>query len=234
MKRNSSNYAVFVILLAAGVILGSLAISRGVTVFSVAEIRHEQHRFVIDPGHGGIDGGATSCTGKPESGYNLEIAVKLRDLLHLMGYPTRMTRTTDTSIHTKGDTIAAQKMSDLKERVKIVNDTDKQILVSIHQNLFTDQRYSGAQVFHANDDYSKKLARLLQRSFVDTVNPGSRRQEKKAEGIYLMEHITQPGILVECGFLSNPQEEARLSDPEYQKKLCCVMASALALFLRTE
>ena len=234
MKRNSSNYAVVVILLAAGVILGSLAISRGVSVFSAAQIRQAQHRIVIDPGHGGIDGGATSCTGKPESGYNLEIAVKLRDLLHLMGYPTRMTRTTDTSIHTKGDTIAAQKMSDLKERVRIVNDSERQILVSIHQNFFSDQRYSGAQVFHANDEQSKKLARLLQCSFVDTVNPGSRRQEKKAEGIYLMEHITQPGILVECGFLSNPQEEARLSDPEYQKKLCCVIASALALFLRTE
>lgn len=191
-------------------------------------------RIVIDPGHGGLDGGATSCTGRLESSYNLEISLRLRDLFHLLGYPTRMIRTTDTSVYTKGDTIASRKMSDLKERVRIVNEQENQILISIHQNQFQDARYSGAQVFYAGDEESHQLAKLLQERFLQTLNPGSHRQEKKAQGIYLMEHIQNPGILVECGFLSNPGEEARLASREYQKKLCCVIAAVAAEFLEKE
>jgi N-acetylmuramoyl-L-alanine amidase len=234
MKRNYANYSVIVILLCAAIIGTCTALSRTVSVFSAAQLRREQKRIVIDAGHGGMDGGATSCTGKPESEYNLEISLKLRDILHLLGYPTRMVRTSDTDVHTHGDTIAARKMSDLKERVRMVNEQENQLLVSIHQNLFTDPRYSGAQVFHAKDAESQHLAKLLQHKLVETLNPGSRRQEKEAEGIYLMTHIQRPGILVECGFLSNPQEEAKLSSPEYQKKICCVIAAALVQFLETE
>lgn len=234
MKRKGTNFSVIVIALVAAVILGCIAASRVVTVFSAVQLRHEQTRIVIDPGHGGIDGGATSCTGKLESGYNLEIGLRLRDLLHLLGYGTVMTRTSDMSIHTAGDTIAAQKMSDLKQRVRIVNEGDNHILVSIHQNQFTDSRYFGAQVFYANEEDSKQLAQKMQANLVSVLNPGSTRKEKRAEGIYLMEHIRHPGILVECGFLSNPEEEARLSDPEYQKKMCSVIAVTLAQFLESE
>lgn len=192
----------------------------------MAQWKAEEDRnvIVIDAGHGGVDGGATSCTGKLESAYNLEISLRLRDLFHLLGYPTRMIRTTDTSIYTKGDTIASQKMSDLKERVRIVNESENNILISIHQNNFTDSRYSGAQVFYPNTEGSRELAERMQSALVQALNPGSNRKVKKAEGIYLMEHIERPGILVECGFLSNPEEEAKLNSPEYQKKLCCVIA----------
>lgn len=234
MKRKGTNFSVIVIALAAAVILGCMEASRVVTVFSAVQLRQAQTRIVIDPGHGGIDGGATSCTGKLESGYNLEIGLRLRDLLHLLGYGTIMTRSTDMSIHTAGDTIAAQKMSDLKQRVRIVNEEENRILVSIHQNQFTDSRYYGAQVFYSHDEISKLLAGQMQNNLVSTLNPGSSRKEKKAEGIYLMEHIRNPGILVECGFLSNPQEEAKLSDPEYQKKLCSVITVTLAQFLDKE
>ena len=103
--------------------------------------------IVIDAGHGGIDGGATSCTGVLESQLNLEITLRLDDLLHFLGHDTKMVRTTDTSIYTEGTTIAAQKVSDLKERVKLVNETENALLVSIHQNTFQDDRYHGAQVF---------------------------------------------------------------------------------------
>ena len=190
--------------------------------------------MVIDAGHGGVDGGATSCTGKLESAYNLEIALRLRDLFHLLGYPTRMIRTTDTSIYTKGDTIAAQKMSDLKERVRIVNESENNILVSIHQNNFSDSKYSGAQVFYPDTEGSRELAEALQQKLVQTLNPGSNRKAKKAEGIYLMEHIENQGILVECGFLSNPEEEAKLADAEYQNKLCCVIAAVTAEFAQMQ
>ena len=205
--------------------------SQTVSVLALQELRSKQHRIVIDPGHGGIDGGATSCTGKPESSYNLEITLRLRDLFHLLGYPTRMIRTTDTSIYTKGETIAAQKLSDLKERLKISNESEQQILISVHQNYFADSRYSGAQVFYGTTHGSKLLAEALQSAFVTSLNPGSKRMAKQAEGIYLMEHIQVPGILVECGFLSNPEEEAKLRTTYYQQKVCCLIATTVAEFL---
>ena len=217
------------------VILGVLAAaqlaSRAVTVMAELEPIKREHCIVIDAGHGGEDGGAISCTGKPESGYNLEIAQKLDDTLHLLGYDTRMIRTTDTAVYTKGETIAQKKASDLKERVRIVNETEGAILLSIHQNQFPDGRYSGAQVFFAPTQGSEALAKVLQANFTSSVNPGSRRECKKAVGIYLMEHITCTGILIECGFLSNPEEEYRLGTPEYQKKLCSVIAATVSHYL---
>ena len=97
------------------------------------------HCIVIDPGHGGIDGGATSCTGVLESNLNLEIALRLEDMMHFLGYETVMLRKEDISIYTEGNTIAAQKISDLKERVRIVNETEGAMLISIHQNHFSDR-----------------------------------------------------------------------------------------------
>ena len=184
--------------------------------------------FVIDAGHGGEDGGAISCSGVLESGINLQIALRLEDLLHLLGYDTVMIRRTDISVYTAGSSIAAKKMSDLKERVRIVNETDNAILVSIHQNTYSDNRYSGAQVFYNDIPGSKELASELQKNFLSSVNPGSNRQCKQSDGIYLMQHILQPGILIECGFLSHPEEEAKLRTGEYQKKLCAVIAVTLA------
>lgn len=189
------------------------------------------HIIVIDAGHGGEDGGAISISGYPESQYNLQIALKLDDLLHLLGYRTIMVRTTDTAIHTQGETIAARKVSDLRQRVKLVNETENSILVSIHQNTFTDSRYSGAQVFYSEKGEGKTLAEAMQASFCSALNPGSNRAAKKADGVYLMKHIDCTGVLVECGFLSNPEEEAVLRSPGYQQKICCVIASALSWFL---
>lgn len=187
--------------------------------------------IVIDAGHGGVDGGATSVSGIPESQYNLEIARKLEDLFHLLGFQTKMIRRTDISVHTSGETIAAKKISDLRQRVRLVNDAENPVLLSIHQNTFSDGKYWGAQVFYGSKGESRELAQLLQEEFCKTVNPGSQRQVKKAEGIYLMQHIKGTGVLVECGFLSNPQEDAALRSAEYQRKICCILASVTGLFL---
>lgn len=183
--------------------------------------------YVIDAGHGGIDGGATSCTGILESQLNLEIALRLDDMMHLLGHDTLMIRTTDKSVYTSGNTIASQKVSDIKQRVKTVNETENGFLVSIHQNTFPVGRYNGAQVFYAPDDDSREVAGELQTALIHTLNPGSNRKSKKADGIYLMEHITRPGVLIECGFLSNVEEEAKLRSSAYQKKLCAVIATTL-------
>lgn len=220
-------YVLIVSIFVAATYLGSE------TTSAIAQMipMEREHTIVLDAGHGGEDGGATSCTSVLESRFNLEIALKLNDLFHLLGYDTVMIRTTDTSVYTKGDTIAQKKVSDLKERVRIVNETENAILVSIHQNTFSDSRYSGAQVFYSTEGESKLLAEQLQTAFCQTVNPGSSRKCKQASGIYLMEHIDCTGVLVECGFLSNPEEEAKLRSAEYQKKLCCVIASSVSNFL---
>ena len=139
-----------------------------------------------------------------------------------------MIRTQDVSVYTSGETIAQRKISDLKERVRIVNNTDNAILISIHQNYFQDSKYNGAQVFYSKK--SAELAQSIQSRFVETVNPYSNRKVKKATGIYLMENITCQGVLIECGFLSNPAEASKLSDPEYQRKICCIVASAVSCY----
>lgn len=220
-------YIVIVGLFLTGTLLGN----RAVTVFAERRPVERLHCIVIDAGHGGEDGGATSCTGLPESRFNLEIALKVNDLFRLLGYDTCMIRTTDTAVYTTGSTIAQKKVSDLKERVRIANETENGILVSIHQNTFSDSRYSGAQIFYADTEGSAALAKAMQEEFATTLNPGSNRQCKAASGVYLMENIRCTGILVECGFLSNPEEEAKLRSGEYQKKLCCVIACCVSTYL---
>jgi N-acetylmuramoyl-L-alanine amidase len=191
------------------------------------------HCIVIDAGHGGIDGGATSCTGVLESHMNLQIALRLEEVFHLLGYDTVMIRRTDESIYTQGNTIASQKVSDLKERVRIANETPGAILISIHQNTYPDSKYSGAQVFYATAEHSQKMAQSLQQNIIAVLNPTSQRKCKPAQGVYLMEHITCPGILIECGFVTNPMEEALLRDKGYQTKLCAVIAATVSFQLST-
>lgn len=215
----------------AGFIVCAYYLNRSVTV--VAENKSLENRgcVIIDAGHGGIDGGATSCTGVLESKLNLEVALRTNDMLHLLGVKTRMIRTDDISIYTEGQTIAAKKMSDLKERVRIVNETDDAILVSIHMNRFSQNQYHGPQVFYSGTDGSKELAERMQKALKECADPDSKRNIKKADGIYLMEHIKKCGILIECGFLSNPEEEAKLRSAEYQKKLSCVVAVTVMSYM---
>ena len=214
LKRKLALKAAYMLTILTTLTLTALG-SRAVTVISQSLPPVREHCFIIDAGHGGVDGGATSCTGKLESAFNLEISLRLRDLLTFLGYDTRMIRTEDISVYTEGETIAAKKMSDLKERVRICEKTDGAILLSIHQNT----------------DGSESLAKDLQKALISALNPGSNRSAKRAEGVYLMEHISCPGVLIECGFLSNPEEEAKLRSPEYQKQLCCVIAATVAAFI---
>ena len=205
--------------------------SKAVTVIAQSLPPERDHCIIIDAGHGGEDGGATSCAGVLESEYNLNIALRLNDLFQLLGYRTKMIRTEDISVYTKGETLSQKKMSDLKERVRICNETEGAILLSIHQNMFSDSQYSGAQVFYAKSPGSESLAEKMQNLLVSSLNPGSHRKSKKGNNIYIMERIVCPGVLVECGFLSNPQEEAKLRTEKYQKQICCVIVSAVELYL---
>ena len=230
MKREWK-WVLFYVLTVSAVLLSVISGSRMISVMSENKPFYREHCIVIDPGHGGEDGGAVSCTGLPESGYNLEISLRLQDLLHLLGYDTKMIRTEDVSVYTKGASLSEKKISDLRHRVQIANETDGSLLLSIHQNYFPDPKYQGGQIFFADTEGSEDLAKQLQILLVESLNTGSRRQAKKSSGIYLMEHIHCPGVLVECGFLSNPQEEVKLRDPAYQKKLSTVISVAVSRFL---
>ncbi len=205
--------------------------NQAITTISQSAPFKQTYCFVIDAGHGGIDGGAVSCTGIHESHINLEIALRLDDLMHLLGHSTKMIRTTDISIYTEGSTIAGIKASDLRERVRIVNETNGAILLSIHQNHYGNSNYHGGQIFYPKTEDSQKLAVLLQTQFVSVLNHGSNRKAKPAEGLYLMKHIEKTGVLIECGFLSNYEEEYKLRSAEYQKKICCVIATTCGNFI---
>ena len=186
----------------------------------------------LDPGHGGEDGGAVSVTGVQESGINLEISLRLRDLLHFCGQSVKMTRDGDYAIYDDGcDTIAKKKASDIRNRVARLQETPGAILVSIHENQFPDGQYRGAQVFYNQAPESEALAKLMQERLRAGLDPSNRRECKKSEGVYLMEHIENTAILVECGFLSNREEEKMLRDAAYQKKIACAIGAGLMEYL---
>lgn len=212
------------------VITVALVANKAVQTISETSLLSRRSTFVIDAGHGGEDGGAISSSGVLESSINLEIAMRLNDLMNFLGLQTKMIRIDDISVYTAGESLSQKKISDLKERVRVCNSIDGAILVSIHQNFFTDGRYSGAQVFYNAGHSSQTFAEKLQEAFVTYLNPGSNRKAKKAKGIYLMDHTQRTGVLVECGFLSNPEEEAKLRSAVYQKKLCGVIATTCASF----
>lgn len=184
--------------------------------------------IVIDAGHGGLDGGTTGVAGTAEDEVNLSISRRLWTLLELCGCESTMTRTTSDSLATEGDTIRRQKQSDLRNRTALVNALPSAILVSIHQNHFPDSRYAGPQVFWSPG--GEELARSVQSALNAALN--GKRNVKQASGVYLMEHITHPGILVECGFLSNPTEEQKLASAEYQKRLATILAAVLVSHLQ--
>lgn len=185
--------------------------------------------IVIDAGHGTPDGGSTGIAGTREEAVNLAIAKRLEGLLTLMGYDTSMTRTGSDCIATEGNTIRQKKQSDLRNRVSRINALPSAVVVSIHQNHFPDSRYSGPQVFYTAE--AESLSAFTQRALTEALAPGNKREPKKASGVYLMERIDHPGILVECGFLSNPEEERRLNSPEHQKKLAAILSAVLAQYV---
>ena len=184
--------------------------------------------LILDAGHGGEDGGAVSVTGVPESRVNLEIVQKLRDTLALYGVDPVVLREEDVSLHDpEASTLREKKRSDLKNRVRAVEAVEGGTLLSIHQNSYPGSQYRGAQVFYAPTGGSRELAELLQTALREELQPDNDRQAKPIpEYVYLMNHVSCPAVLVECGFLTNPEEEALLRDGGYQRQLAAVLAGA--------
>ena len=184
--------------------------------------------LVLDAGHGGEDGGAVSLSGVPESQINLAIVQKMDDLFGLYGIAPVLLRDEDVSLHDDDAvTLREKKVSDLKNRVKAIEAVDRAVLLSIHQNTFSDGRYHGAQAFYGLEEGSRQLAASIQNAIQMTIQPDNTRKEKQIpDSVYLMNHISCPAVLVECGFLTNPEEEAKLLDSSYQKKLAAVLVAA--------
>ena len=194
-------------------------------------IAHMPQTVIIDAGHGGEDGGATGITGVSESMLNLEIALRLEQFMRFCGAQTVMVRITDTSIYSEGcNTYSEKKVSDLKNRVALADRIRPAVLISIHQNHFPEKQFSGPQVFYAKSDGSRSIAQLTQSAMEIMLKPTSKRPCKAAQFVYLMENIQCPGILVECGFLSNSREEALLQQSDYQKRIICAITGAFTQY----
>lgn len=191
--------------------------------------------LVIDAGHGGEDGGAVSTTAPSvsESGLNLAVALRVESLMALLGQETRMTRREDVSVHSEDAAgLREKKVSDIHNRTTLVNETENAVLLSIHQNSLPSSPVTrGAQVFWNSGEGARELAQSVQDTLNLTINPGNEKKTKKIpDPIYLMNHITAPGILVECGFLSNREETARLCRPDYQLRLATAITAGCGVF----
>lgn len=186
--------------------------------------------IILDAGHGGTDGGSSSSNGTRECDINLAVTLKTDAVLGLLGERTLLVRSMDTDLAAENArTIAQKKVSDIRNRVALVNAHPEAILVSIHQNSYPEEKYYGAQVFYGTVGESKQLAEQLQENLRSTLDPSNNRKAKAISAdIYLMNHINVPGILVECGFLTNPAEEAKLRTEAYQKQLAVVIAATAA------
>lgn len=184
--------------------------------------------LVIDPGHGGEDGGAVSITGALECDLNLDIAKKLDTIIGLFGVPVVMTReTADIKYPDDAKTVKARKNSDIRRRIEIVNNIENPVLISVHQNNYPAKQPFGAQVFYSETEESKKLAEFTQNILKTVLNPLNKRPAVEvSDSIILMKQAKCTGILIECGFLSNPEENALLQTDTYKLKLAWAIAAA--------
>lgn len=170
-------------------------------------------KIVLDAGHGGWDPGKTGTVGKNEKDLNLAVTEKLADYLEIGGAEVILTRSSD-------DALGTGKRTDMAERKRIANESDADILVSIHQNAFPSAKAKGAQVFYHNrSENGKLLAECVQENLRERVDGSNNRQAKESESYYILKTTEIPAVIVECGFLSNGEEEKRLNDAGYQEKL---------------
>ncbi|MDE5946126.1 MAG: N-acetylmuramoyl-L-alanine amidase [Oscillospiraceae bacterium] len=182
-----------------------------------------------------MDGGCVSINGDSEKGINLNILLTLRDMLRISGYDVEVTRDTDKSIHDNGiEGVANQKSSDMDNRLALFNKYENAVCISIHQNQFTDSRYSGAQMFYSDSNkQNEALAGTIQKKFVEFIQPDNKREIKLCgKELFLCYFSKNPTVMVECGFLSNPEEASLLMTEDYQNKVAFTIFSGLNEFLK--
>lgn len=188
--------------------------------------------LLIDPGHGGLDGGAVAADGSTESGINFAVALRLRDLCIAFGIPFDMTRRSDTILYPpEAETVREKKVWDQRQRVRLADSYDNVILISIHQNYYPDPRPSGIQVLYGDNPQSEALGGIAHENLLRFLSPESRRVASPApKSIFLMRSVHCPAILAECGFLSNPVEAEKLAEPGYQTKIAAILLASYLQF----
>lgn len=188
--------------------------------------------LIIDPGHGGVDGGAVGINGVIESEINLDIALKLKALCHLYGIPIVMTRETmDIAYPEQADTISKKKIADQNQRLRLIRDTPNGILFSIHQNCYPSATPYGPEVLYGHSEGDREVGELLQQNLQDGICPSSRRVAAEiSNDIFLLRECKCTAILIECGFLSNPNDAKLLQTQEYQTKIATILLGSYLQF----
>ncbi|NLY48769.1 MAG: N-acetylmuramoyl-L-alanine amidase [Clostridiales bacterium] len=220
MKRRYFSILFLIFIAAARVLVSDKSIDamKSLLAGGGAEAKKDMPTVVIDPGHGGRDPGKVGVNGALEKDINLAIALKLKNLLEQNDVRVIMTRTEDTGLYSEND--SNKKKSDLDKRIDIINSSGALFAVSIHQNSFSQSGVKGAQVFyHSQSEQGRKLAEILQKQLIETIDDGNRRKAKSNTSYYLLKHTTCPLVIVECGYLSNHREAELLLDEEYQEKM---------------
>lgn len=188
---------------------------------------------VIDPGHGGIDGGAISVLGDEEQGINLDISLKLRDKLKDKGVSVVMTRETDIGLYGEAD--SNKKVADMKARCSLINEVNPDLMVSVHQNNYSSEGVKGAQVFYYSHSVEgEKAAVILQNHLREGLDKNNERKAKKNDNYYILINVKCPAVIAECGFLSNYSEAELLKTDEYQEKVAQALCDGICEYLEVE
>ena len=201
---------------------------------SRAQVFSFHNTVILDAGHGGEDGGAVAPDGTAEKEINLEIANGIAAYFELFGVPYIPVRTVDTSVCDPGlATVRERKRSDIMNRYALVNETPDAILLSIHQNMFTDPKYSGTQVFYAgHDPASETLAASIKNAVLPALQPENKREIKPStNSIYLLYRAKTTSVMVECGFLSNEKELNDLKSESYKAQMSYFIFKGLINYL---
>lgn len=219
---NKAALIIAAILLVAAIIV-SILVPEQPPASQTAAVSGE-YTLVIDPGHGGIDGGALAADGTKESDINLAIALKLRALAEFYGQENTMTRQDDSSMSASE---SYSEHDDLVNRAGLVNSTANPVLISIHQNCYPTGQPSGPQVIYASGVASESFGKLTHENLISKLYPDNRRVAEPASGkLYVLNHVSCPAILVECGFMSNLSDMGKLSDGSYQTRLSAVLMAS--------
>ncbi len=190
--------------------------------------------IIVDAGHGTPDNGTTGYSGSREKDINLSVAKKLGNLLMQSGAYVIYTREDDGTIaQNLDDTIRNIKRSDMSKRKTIRDNSGADIFISIHMNYFTDPKYTGAQVFYKSAcDESKKLAESIQKSIKKSVDKSNTRKAKDSKNsIFILNDSKLPSVLIECGFLSNPDEEKKLIQDSYQNDMAYAILGGILKYI---
>lgn len=193
-----------------------------------------QLSVIVDAGHGDPDGGTVGTNGTIEQKINLEIAKKLQEVLEGKGIHVIMTRTTDSGLQSQNaDTIRQMKREDMQRRRKIMEESNADLFISIHMNYFDSEKIHGLRLFYDKaHPEMEELAEIMQEKMGAVTGAEIKAVKTADTSLFLMKNPPVPCVLVECGFLSNPEEEKKLNDADYQARLAWAMADVIEKFFR--